>query len=266
MLTGRNATVEVVSAGLRNRRTRVQVLHDGIVTARVRAWPGRVEVAHLVLTDHQTSPTVSAVRSWCELLRLEGYPLVRTGALSPEAAATFERAGFHRIQSLALLRLDDPVTLHRLRQLPRPVVAMRTLRSTRSLHTAATIDRSAFDVDWDLDVQAIRDACRATPAHRIRLAVTATDEPAGYMITGRSGPSGFVQRLAVTPEHQGQGIAHALLQDGLQWLARHRVKDVLVNTHLDNVRALTLYAAWGFARLDDELQVMERDLGTGGVE
>lgn len=241
----------------------MQVLHDGIVTARVRTWPGRADIAHVVLTDHQTSPTVSAVRSWCELLRLEGYPLARTGALSADAAATFERAGFHRIQSLALLRLDDPTTMRRLRDLPRPVVAMRTLRSARSLHTASAIDRASFDVGWELDVPAIRDACRATATHRIRLAVTASDEPAGYMITGRSGSSGFVQRLAVTPAHQGQGIAHALLQDGLQWLVRHRVKDVLVNTHLDNVRALTLYAAWGFTRLEDELQVLEMDLGRG---
>lgn len=239
------------------------MLHDGIVTARVRKWPSRSDVAHVVLTDHQTSPTVSAVRSWCEVLRLEGFPLARTGALSPDAAATFERAGFHRIQTLALLRLDDPTTLRRLRGLPRPAVALRSLRSARSLHTAAAIDHSAFDAGWDLDVPTIRDACRATASHRIRLAVTATDEPAGYMISGRSGPSGFVQRLAVAPEHQGQGIAHALLQDGLQWLARHHVTDVLVNTHLDNVRALTLYRAWGFTRLDEELQVMEIDLGQG---
>lgn len=246
-----------MGTGLRNRRTRVLVLHDGIVSARVRTWPGRPEIAHVVLSDHQSSPTVSAVRSWSELLRLEGYSCVRTGALSPDAASSFERAGFHRIQSLALLQLNDPRVISRLRRLARPTVAMRTLRSERSLHTAAAIDRAAFGADWDLDVLAIRDACRATPSHRIRLAVTAADEPAGYMITGRSGASGFVQRLAVTPEHQGQGLAHALLQDGLRWLARHRVTDILVNTHLDNVRALNLYTSWKFTRVDEELQVLE---------
>lgn len=227
------------------------------MTARVRSWPGHTDIAHLVLTDHTRSPTVGAVRSWTEYLRLNGYHLIRTGALAPDASATFERAGFHSVQHLALLRLDDPSILRRIRKFPRPPVAVRTLRSQRSLLTAARIDASAFDPDWNLDVAGIRDACRATPAHHIRLAVTATDEPAGYMITGRSGTSGFIQRLSVAPEHQGQGIGKALLQDGLRWLTRRRVHDILVNTHLDNVRALQLYMAWGFRRLDEELQVME---------
>ena len=77
------------------------------------------------------------------------------------------------------------------------------------------------------------------------------------MITGRSGSSGFIQRLAVSPDHQRQGVGTALLQDGLKWLGRHRVRDILVNTHLDNDQALNLYAKWGFHRLEEELQVME---------
>lgn len=259
MLTGQNATVEGVSTGLRHRRarSRVQMLHDGVVTARVRTWPGQAEIAHLVLTDHTQSPTVSAVRSWTEFLRLQGYGLIRTGALSLEARQTFERAGFHSIQHLALLRLDDPAAVRRLRQLPRPAVSIRALRSQRSLLTAAAIDSDAFEKNWSLDIAGIRDACRATPSHRLRLAVTATDEPAGFMITGRSGSSGFVQRLSVKPFYQGQGIGTALLQDGLRWLGRHRVRDILVNTHLDNDPALHLYRAWGFQRLDEELHVME---------
>lgn len=255
-----------MSTGLRHRRTRprVQVLHDGVVTARVRVWPGSADIAHLVLADHTLSPTVGAVRSWTEFLRLKGFQMIRTGALSPDASATFERAGFHSIQRLALLRLDDPSIVQGLRQLPRPAVAIRALRSQRSLLTAATIDSAAFDTNWNLDAAGIRDACRATPSHRIRLAVTATDEPAGYMITGRSGSSGFIQRLAVSPSHQGQGIGNALVQDGLRWLGRHHTGDVLVNTHLDNETALHVYENWGFKRLDEELLVMEIDtLGRG---
>ena len=255
-----------MSTGLRHRRTRprVQVLHDGVVTARVRIWPGNPEIAHLVLADHTQSPTVGAVQSWTEFLRLKGFNLIRTGALSPDSSAIFERAGFHSIQRLALLRLDDPSIVHGLGQLPRPAVATRALRSQRSLLTAAAIDAAAFDLNWNLDVGGIRDACRATPSHRIRLAVTATDEPAGYMITGRSGSSGFIQRLAVSPSHQGQGIGNALVQDGLRWLGRRQIRDVLVNTHLDNETALHIYKTWGFGRLDDELQVMEiNTLGRG---
>jgi ribosomal protein S18 acetylase RimI-like enzyme len=100
--------------------------------------------------------------------------------------------------------------------------------------------------------------------HRIRLAVTATDEPAGYMVTGRNGSAGFIQRLAVDPAYEGQGVATSLLQDGLGWLARRRVTDILVNTHLDNQRALSLYQRIGFEQLPENLRVMELSLSKQG--
>jgi ribosomal protein S18 acetylase RimI-like enzyme len=126
---------------------------------------------------------------------------------------------------------------------------MRPLRSQRSFDVAARLDHLAFDSGWGLDVDGIEEACRATPVHRIRLAVTATDEPAGYMVTGRNGSAGFIQRLAVDPAYEGQGVATSLLQDGLGWLAKRRVTDILVNTHLDNQRALSLYQRIGFEQL-----------------
>jgi ribosomal protein S18 acetylase RimI-like enzyme len=69
--------------------------------------------------------------------------------------------------------------------------------------------------------------------------------------------TGFVQRLAVDPSYEGLGVGSALLQDGLSWLARHRVDSILVNTHLDNHRALALYRRWGFHQVDQHLQVLE---------
>ena len=190
-------------------------------------------------------------------LRAEGYTSIRTGALSGEAAEQFEVMNFYEIQQLALLRLgtatpsrvDSPVPHHE----------MRALRSVRSMDIAARIDQEAFDFGWQLDALGIREACRATPAHRIRLALTSTDEPVGYMITGRNGSAGFIQRLAVSPTHAGQGVATSLLQDGLQWLSKAGVSDILVNTHLDNQRALDLYHRLGFATLPETLRVMQWD-------
>jgi ribosomal protein S18 acetylase RimI-like enzyme len=80
------------------------------------------------------------------------------------------------------------------------------------------------------------------------------------MITGRNGSAGFIQRLAVDPAYEGQGVATSLLQDGLGWLTRRRVTDILVNTHLDNERALTLYQRLGFEQLPENLRVMELSL------
>lgn len=241
-----------------------RLFDDGIVCARVRKWPSRPDIAHLVLTDHTVAPSRASLDEWTHSLTTEGYGWVRTGALSPSAAAPFEDAGFHVIQQLALLRLKTPlppVATHRSTQ---PHHEMRPLRSQRAFDVAARLDHLAFDSGWELDVDGIEEACRATPVHRIRLAVTATDEPAGYMVTGRNGSAGFIQRLAVDPAYEGQGVATSLLQDGLGWLAKRRVTDILVNTHLDNQRALSLYRRIGFEQLPENLRVMELSLNKHG--
>ena len=250
-------TVLRVLTGIRHRRSGsvTRLFDDGFVGARVRHWPHRPDVAHLVLIDHTAAPSLTSLQEWIESLRLDGYGFIRTGAVSAAAAKPFELSGFVDIQHLALLRLSAGATSLLARSTPHHEI--RTLRTQRSLSLAARLDQMAFASGWELDVEGIEEACRATPAHRLRLAVTATDEPAGYMITGRNGTAGFVQRLAVDPKFEGQGVATSLLQDGLSWLKKRQVSDILVNTHLDNHRALALYQRLGFEQLPENLQVLE---------
>ncbi len=245
--------------GLLQRRgaSALRILLDGDISARVRTWPGRTDVAHLVLSDHTIGPSVSGLKDWVRVVHAAGYDIIRTGAVAADISHVFREVGFREIQTLALLELDDPVSIHRFRKMRSPLFELRPLRSVRSLQLAADIDAGAFEPDWNMDAPNIREACLATPQHRIRLAVSAEDKPLGYIVTGRSGSTGFIQRLAVQPEHQGLGVGSALLQDGLSWLARHRVDSILVNTHLDNHRALDLYRRWGFRLLEQHLQVLE---------
>lgn len=235
----------------------MRILLDGDISARVRTWPGRSDIAHLVLSDHTIGPSASGLKEWVRTLVAFGFDTIRTGAVSTEVARVFLDGGFRSIQTLALLELDDPQVLAKLKKQRTPMYELRQLRSLRSLQLAADIDSLAFDPGWDMDAPSIREACLATPHHRIRLAVTAEDQPIGYMVTGRSGSTGFIQRLAVSPEHEGLGVGSALLSDGLGWLVRHRVETILVNTHLDNNRALALYGRWGFRHLDQCLEVLE---------
>ena len=51
---------------------------------------------------------------------------------------------------------------------------------------------------------------------------------------GRAGPRGYLQRLAVHPDHQRAGLGGALVVDGLRWLRRWGAKEVLVNTQEGN--------------------------------
>ena len=79
---------------------------------------------------------------------------------------------------------------------------------------------------------------------------------AGYAVTGRSGNRGFLQRLAVEPRLQGRGLGRLLVLDALGWLGRRRVERVVVNTQLDNGRALELYEGLGFRREPVGLSVL----------
>lgn len=245
--------------GLLQRRNGgpLRVLLDGDISARVRTWPSRSDIAHLVLADHTLGPSESGLQEWRRAIAAAGFDVIRTGAISSDAAEVFSTSGFRPIQTLALLQLDDETSFRRFRKLRSPLHEMRSLRSVRSLQVAADIDAKAFDSGWEMDAPGIREACLATPQHRIRLAVSADDRPLGYMVTGKSGATGFIQRLAVDPQSEGIGVGSALLQDGLTWLARHRVESVLVNTHVDNRRALELYRRWGFRLLEDHLVVLE---------
>lgn len=232
------------------------MLDDGRVRARLRPWPNEPHTAQLVLTDHTKAPSVNTLEQWLAVITEHGFHRVRTGALAESAAPPFTELGFESIQTLALLRLD----LTRHMSFGTIQHELRPIRGQRQLAVAARLDRSAFENGWELDAASILDACHATPAHRIRLAITSSDQPAGYIITGRNGAAGFIQRLAVERTLESQGIASSLLCDGLNWLQRRGAHEVLVNTNFDNDRALALYERFGFRLLPESLQVFERPI------
>ena len=130
-----------------------------------------------------------------------------------------------------------------------------TLRLGESQHrSAAGVDRAAFGPEWHLDASAVADVCAATPRHRARR----IGDVDAYAITGRDSRQGFLQRLAVHPDQQRQGLGRALALDSLRSLARWRVTKVLVNTPVDNEPALDLYRSLGFRPLPERLRVFER--------
>ena len=69
-----------------------------------------------------------------------------------------------------------------------------------------------------------------------------------------------MQRLAVAPVAQGEGLGRALLDDGLLWLREHGAVRALVNTQEHNDRALDIYLRAGFTRLPVGLCVLGCEL------
>ena len=225
-------------------------LDDALLRARARPCPGVAGMASVVVLDATTGATVEHYDRWRRQLGLLGFTHLRTGALSPRHAVPAEEAGLQCVQRLALLELSPP----------RPSRPTRTTTALNAGHlrTASLIDQAAFGLRWWLDDTMLSDVCLATPRFRARLIDgRGSGLPGGFLISGRAGRTGYIQRLAVHPDEHRNGLGSALLVDSLRWMQRNRVRRVFVNTHVDNEPALALYRAHGFVELRDELAVFE---------
>lgn len=219
------------------------------VPARAHPCAGNPAMAQIVVLDGTAIPTPDHFRIWSTALVELGFTHLRTGALAPRQAAQAERAGLHCVQELALLDVEAPFRTADSRH------RTRRLRS-HELEDAATIDLAAFGANWALDAEMLADIRQATPSHRARV-VDLDGRVVGFLVSGRAGRTGYVQRLAVDPHVHRQGIATSLLDDSLRWMRRTRVRRAFVNTHVENEAALELYRRHGFVELPERLRVFE---------
>ncbi|MGK2928324.1 MAG: GNAT family N-acetyltransferase [Acidimicrobiales bacterium] len=221
---------------------------DG-VRIRVRPWRGRAETAECQATPAGALVPPHLVRSALDTARDHGYRLAVTPALPPLEWRPYVDTGFEIRERLHLLFHDlldlQPRTDHRLRR-----------ATGRDTEQVLTIDHAAFQPFWRLDAVGLDEAVRATPSARFRMSRDET----GYALVGRAGLRGYVQRLAVLPGDQGRGLGRGLVLDGLWWLRRWRVSEVLVNTQQGNDRAVALYERLGFRHRPGGLAVLQADL------
>ena len=226
---------------------------------RISPWLGEPSTVQVVAVGGP-APDDRTINEMMVHLADRGVTTVLTTALARHDQRPFEVAGFRPVEHLALLhRILDPAipsapvhTVHRVRRL-----------GARHLAEALAVDEAAFTGStdtWRFDTSAFTEACDATDVNRPRL-VRRHGRTAGFALTGRTARNGFVQRLAVHPEHQRVGIGSALLADALAWLVRHGVRDVWVNTQSDNEPAQTLYGRHGFIPRDEGLAVLRSTTG-----
>jgi ribosomal protein S18 acetylase RimI-like enzyme len=235
----------------------------------VRAWGTDPGVVQIALVDQDVVPDEAEIRQWLADLADTAVHTVRTGALFPAAADRFARVGFNVVDTLALLRAD-------LRNDPSPAAATSPsagapgevlIAPLRRHHhaAAAAIDRAAFGAPWSNEIDDLEEIRDATPTHHAAGRFVRTGrlrrQLLGFAITGAAGGQGYLQRLAVDPQHQRAGHGRALTLDSLAWMRRRKLTSALVNTAVTNDAALTLYRSVGFVALADHLVVMQRPVG-----
>lgn len=234
------------------RRGGTDVLRSGRERLRTGPWRGNVSIACLSPLPDGPPPSTPFVRHCLEQLSAQGFARVVTTALSVPEQTGFLDAGFRVEEHLHLL-------VHDLRRLPPPALERTRRAGHGDRQEVLEVDSSAFPPFWRIDEHGLTDALAATPRKRFRV-ISGETRLAAYAITGRAGRRGFLQRLAVDPDHQGQGIGRALALDALHWLRRWRVERAVVNTQLENIRALGLYESLGFRREGTWLSVLSRGL------
>ncbi len=223
---------------------------------RVGPWRGRHDTAYLSPLARTPLPSATFVSRIVESLAAQGYRRAVTAALAGPEQLAFRAAGFEPTEHLHLLSHD----LHRLPATSSGDALLR--RCSRSDRDGVLqLDRMAFEPFWQLDEPALQEALAATPHTRFRIATDPAGETVvGYAITGRAARRGYLQRLAVHPSSQRQGLGTVLVVDALRWLRRWRVERATVNTQLANGGALALYERVGFQREPSGLSVLARDL------
>jgi ribosomal protein S18 acetylase RimI-like enzyme len=253
---------------------KVRGLADRGLSRRVRVRPSAFDpgVVLLALADQGIVPDPDELAGWVDTLAArDGVRAIRTGALFAAAAGRFADAGFSVVDTLMLLRADltDPPV----RSARRTDGATAPLRA-RQHGVAAQIDSAAFGAEWGNGAADLAEIRRATTSHRARIRRASSSPPrsgvlrrppiVAFAITGAAGGQGYLQRLAVLPEHQRRGHGRALTIDSLAWMRRRRLGHAVVNTGIDNEPARALYESLGFRALPDRLVVMQLDLAPGG--
>jgi GNAT superfamily N-acetyltransferase len=205
-------------------------MESGRERLRVGPWRGDPHTAYLNPVPGAPLPSADFVRRCLRSLTGQGYGRVVTGALSPSEQSSFRAAGFVVTEHLHLLS-------HDLRSIPavEPPDGLLRRSSRRDREGVLALDGLAFDPFWRLDEGGLDEAVAATPHTRFRVAAGEGGQGvAGYAITGRAGRRGYLQRLAVHPTLQRQGLGTILVADALRWLRRWRAERAMVNTQLAN--------------------------------
>jgi ribosomal protein S18 acetylase RimI-like enzyme len=224
----------------------VVTLRRGWSRAVSRPWNDATPMAHLRIV-RGGSDFVAAC--WESLAGL-GVDGVLSPPLPPSAQQMWRQADFRPFADLQLLR-------HELDEIPAPDHLVST-GSDEDIPEALRIDAAAFDHFWRFDEAALAEAMESTPRSIIHVVRRGEGRLAGFAVTGLGQVIAYLQRVAVDPAHQRQGLGRSLVRTATRWARRNGARAIVLNTQVENEPARLLYEAEGFEVMGDRLAVLRK--------
>jgi ribosomal protein S18 acetylase RimI-like enzyme len=183
-----------------------------------------------------------------QLLAL-GTDSVISPPLPTSARTAWREAGYSPFIDLALMRLS-------LDSQPKSPSHLVVVSDDTSIEDLLMIDAAAFDDFWRFDAYGLSEAIEATGRSSILVIRDGEGHPAGFAVVGYGNAISYLQRVAVHPDWQGQGMGRSLIRVAARKARAAGAQVMLLNTQYDNNAAIRLYEAEGFVLLPEALALL----------
>lgn len=208
-------------------------------------WRHRDDIATVVEVG-ATGGAIDLLDAWAELCRDQGSVLL----IASEQAERRKREFYER----ARFDLLEEIIIYELARVRAEAPALRGLRfeafdpaSRRQFDELLALDHGAFPwLWWNCEDEFLQ--YYGSPGVTIDLARDGTGRAVAYVGMTRFRSWGHLDRIAVAPDAQGQGLGQAALDYAVMALARSGAKRIGLSTQAQNTRSRHLYERYGFRR------------------
>ena len=215
--------------------------------ALVGPWRHRADIAAVqeFSAIRGIEPLIAAL---LQLSRQADTTLVLITELDERRRPSFYgRLGFEELEEVITYELDRPGT----QPLPAPPVAPVTFvpitfADGPGLDVVLRIDHVAFPWLWWNSAEELRSYV-VTPGVALYLGLL-EGQPVAYVGMTSYPGWGHLDRIAVLPDVQGQGVGRRALAFAAGTLARRGARRIGLSTQADNIRSQRLYERFGFRR------------------
>lgn len=208
-------------------------------------WRNRAEITSIIDLAG-SGGALDLVRAWAQVCAARGFEAIVASEQSERRRQEFYlTAGMELLEEIVVYEMD---------RLRAPSVRDLTLRfapvdinDDNVRAELETLDHAAFPWFWWNSTDEFRDYAGA-PGVSIDLGRDAEGRARAYVGYTRFRTWGHLDRIAVDPTSQGQGLGRIALDHVLRTLALEGARRVALSTQANNTRSRQLYESSGFRR------------------